>query len=341
MATNLDDKRQIATPINPARGGKIIELDIMKFYGVLLVIFGHVANCYTDNAIVHPAISSDFMCELKDTIYAFHMPMFIFVSGYIFAYQLEVKKRRFSLSQLVNNKFKRLIIPYICFALLWVLPIMCILGLRQPLPYAIGLLFGIDSRHLWYVMFLFEAFVLLFCILWCCTKLKIPKWFIVVPSLCMYMLPMLPYSLYFNINSLMSHFVWFTMGYVFVLYKDFVKHVAVVAFLLCLIHYFTPLCLPQKLVVIINAFVGTALFYVLSLISKNLTKYKWYQVISRNSFGIYLFHAMIIYTLEFFFISYSISPILLSLIVFTLSLFASIVLTEFVRKVRLGVIVGE
>ena len=68
---------------------------------------------------------------------------------------------------------------------------------------------------------------------------------------------------------------------------------------------------------------------------------KLYQWIVPNSFGIYLFHSMIIYWLEFIAAPYEILPILLSSGVFAISLTLSISLTLAVRNIGLGIIIGE
>ena len=68
---------------------------------------------------------------------------------------------------------------------------------------------------------------------------------------------------------------------------------------------------------------------------------KLYQWIAPNSFGIYLFHAMIIYWLEFLATPCQINPYLLSVAVFAISLTLSILLTIAVRKLGLEVIIGE
>lgn len=326
-------------------GGKIVELDLMKFYGILLVVLGHVAFCYTDMGAVKPAVASDAMVKLKDIIYAFHMPMFVFVSGYIFAYQLEVKKREQTFRKLITNKFKRLMTPYYVFAFLWVLPTMCFLHLREPLSYAKGLFFGLDPRHLWYVMMLFEAFILMHILRWICEKIKLPKSLILLVAIMFYAIPslvLLPgITSLLQVSSLLTYFLWFTLGYFFVLNRSIAKYVAAVSIVCTMVQLLTPIAIPQLLATTANAITGISIFYLISLHTTKLSKYNWYQVVSRNSFGIYLFHAMIIYILEYVFSSYSINPIFLSVVVFTISLLLSVFLTECVRRFKLGIIIGE
>lgn len=344
----MSDKQSntnITPPIKSVGGGKLVELDLMKFYGILLVVLGHVAFCYTDAGAVKPAIASDVMITLKNIIYAFHMPMFVFASGCVYAYQMEIKKRKQILWQLATNKFKRLMIPYYVFAFLWVLPTMCILHLRQPIPYAKELLVGFDPRHLWYVMMLFGAFILFYCLRWACVKCKMSILSVFFVAVVLYFLPhvisMPSFVNYLQIHSLLAYFLWFTLGYFFVVHKKYAKFITIPAMAIIALSLFVALPNVMGVVETASAITGIALFYILSSYTTFLARFGWYQIISRNSFGIYLFHAMIIYMLEYVFSSYSVNPIILSLLVFTISLVLSVILTECVRRIKLGVIIGE
>jgi fucose 4-O-acetylase-like acetyltransferase len=67
-------------------------LDIAKGLGILLVIYGHV---YT---------------PLKDYIYSFHMPLFVFISGIFFKEGVDAKK-------FFVSKVNRILVPYFFFSL--------------------------------------------------------------------------------------------------------------------------------------------------------------------------------------------------------------------------------
>ena len=90
-----------------------------------------------------------------------------------------------------------------------------------------------------------------------------------------------------------------------------------------------------------NAFIGIAIFYILSVNTMWIENTKLYQFIAPNSFGIYLFHEVFIYRLEFIAAPYEISPMLLSFGVFVISLTLSVFLTITVRNIGLGIIIGE
>lgn len=83
-------------------------IDIAKGFGILLVILGHV-----------PTIPD----ELKKIIYAFHIPLFFFISGYLYN---SIKYNLLTPVQFVRSRIQRYIVPYfiigfICFFLFGVI----------------------------------------------------------------------------------------------------------------------------------------------------------------------------------------------------------------------------
>lgn len=79
---------------------RIAWIDIAKGIGIILVVFGHV------NFV------SEIDYNIIRIIYMFHMPLFFFLSGYLY-------KKNTDMKGLVKNKFQKLMIPY--FASLFVL----------------------------------------------------------------------------------------------------------------------------------------------------------------------------------------------------------------------------
>ncbi len=79
-------------------------IDIAKGLGMILVIWGHI--------ILHG--------PLNNFIYSFHMPLFFFISGMLFAPQKYANVKEF-----VKRKIKTLLIPYFLLSILtyiwWVL----------------------------------------------------------------------------------------------------------------------------------------------------------------------------------------------------------------------------
>lgn len=320
---------------------RLVEIDIMKFYGILLVVLGHVAMIYSPMSLIKPQVSSDLMVRVKEIIYSFHMPLFIFVSGCVFAYQLEIKKRQIGFASLFKTKFRRLMIPYYVFGFCWVLPVMVILGFRDPLHYAIdGIILALDPRHLWFVMSLFGIFLLFYSFRSLCLKINFPFWIILVIGFCLYILPV-DYPVFFQIKNIMTYFIWFALGYFFILHKKVSIYIIIIALLIIAVNLIFRDVIPSVLTKFSYAVMGISIAYLVSIMTCKISKTKLYRLISHNSFGIYLFHAMIIYIVAYIFRAYTIHPFLLSIIMFFGSLILSILFTVLCRKVGWGRIIGE
>lgn len=316
------------------------ELNALKFYGILLVVLGHVAFVYSPLSIITPHTPSLTINFVKNVIYSFHMPLFFFASGCIFAYQLEVKRKPMTFAQLLRNKTKRLMIPFYAFALLMVYPTMVLLGFRDPVHYFFdGFILAIDPRHLWFVMALFLIFLLFFGLRKVCNRIHLPIWTLSILALLIYIFPI--NIAYFQIRNVEEYLIWFTLGYLFTIYKSAFKYVVIVALCGLGFNMTLPEITPPNMLKLFNGILWIAVFYVLSIYTIKIESAKLYQWVAPNSFGIYLFHAMIIYWIEFIAAPYPINPYLLSIAVFVISLTLSILLTVMVRKLGLGIIIGE
>jgi fucose 4-O-acetylase-like acetyltransferase len=112
-------------------------IDNLKFILICTVVIGHFVEPYIFQAVFFKAV---FVC-----IYSFHMPMFVFISGY-----LSKSDSSTSAHKITTN----LLIPYIIFSLIW--------RLRDNIHTG-GVDFDILSPtfHLWYLLSLFSWKLLL------------------------------------------------------------------------------------------------------------------------------------------------------------------------------------
>lgn len=144
-------------------------IDIAKGIGIILVVLGH-------SLVPHIRQTSPFAAFIWIFIYNFHMPLFFFLSGWLFEKGLP---KYTSKGKFIINKFKFLMVPYFVFS---ILSYTLVFLLSQPEPLAhilqssgyfpVGikdaarqiLLYNnhID-QHLWFVYALFIAFVLNIC----------------------------------------------------------------------------------------------------------------------------------------------------------------------------------
>lgn len=136
--------------------------------------------------------------------YAFMLEMFVFVSGYVFGYQVRIKgESKLEAKNLFWGKFKRLMIPCMVFSLLYVI----LLGdITQPISKTIYDLVN-GAGHMWFLSMLFWCFAGV----WVIEKLKLkPKWVIPVLVLCS-VFSSVPLPL--RLGSAMYYMLFFYVGY--------------------------------------------------------------------------------------------------------------------------------
>ena len=105
---------------------------------------------------------------------AFRLEGFIFISGYIFTFQILSRNKYHSLYSLIKSKIKRLYIPSIIFSILYFL---CFLQFRGLDNFILSIVGG--SAHLWYLPCLFWCFIIQYVFL----KKEVPP-----PPVCLLML---------------------------------------------------------------------------------------------------------------------------------------------------------
>ena len=94
----------------------------------------------------------------------FHVYTFACVSGYLF-YYCKYEKNSISYTNFysfIKNKFKRLIIPYYCIAILWVAPIKYFFYPITIETYFKSYILGEDAEQLWFLLMLFLVFLMAF-----------------------------------------------------------------------------------------------------------------------------------------------------------------------------------
>lgn len=79
---------------------RIVYLDIAKAMCIILVAIGHYA----------PVGCPEWWMEINKFIYTFHMPLFMFASGFVF---IATKKDTEEYGDFIKKKIKRLMIPYL------------------------------------------------------------------------------------------------------------------------------------------------------------------------------------------------------------------------------------
>ena len=87
-------------------------MTLAQVIGCLFVILGHSYPFLTPMPSV--------VVSVQKFIYVFHMPLFVFCSGFLFAYSRQTERKSFA--QFIQQRAKKLLIPYFILSLIGILP---------------------------------------------------------------------------------------------------------------------------------------------------------------------------------------------------------------------------
>lgn len=189
-----------------AKNDRLSEIVVIRNILIVLLVFYHAFAIYSGAwAPIEGFPEVPIYWWLDKLSYAFMLELFVFVSGYVFGYQVRVKgESKLRAKDLFLGKFKRLMIPCMVFSLLYIL----LLGdITQPIQKTLyGLINGVG--HMWFLPMLFWCFVGV----WIIEKIHLkPKWatpLLVLASLVSF----LPLPL--RMGTAMYYMVFFYVGYI-------------------------------------------------------------------------------------------------------------------------------
>ena len=222
----------------------LLDVVVIRDILVVLLVFYHAFAIFSGGwEPIEGYPSIPFYWWLDKLSYSFLLELFVFISGYLFGYQVRVKGvGKLQAKDLFLNKFQRLIVPCIIFSLLY---IAVFLDIKQPLyKTAYDVFNGVG--HMWFLPMLFWCFVGI----WIIEKLQLkPK--LVIPILivaALFSISPIP----FRIGKAMYYLVFFYSGYI--LQKDsislsvlYTRNKAIL-FLICFsILFFSLTCFKENL----------------------------------------------------------------------------------------------
>jgi fucose 4-O-acetylase-like acetyltransferase len=213
-------------------GERDLLFDAMKGFGILLVIMGHALQQSS------PQYADNFAFGL---IYSFHMPLFFFVSGYIFQAGLERKK--LLAFPFLQKKARALVVPFLSWYLIF--------GLWRGLPPGMTLAEYVQrfvetpAYGYWFLWVLFLCFVLFLPLAWMQQRVN-AKWqlgLLIISYLCARLIRGLPTNDY-GLVLLKIHYFYFAVGFFIccwrkplAIFKSWWPEICLVGFLLMIPHY--------------------------------------------------------------------------------------------------------
>lgn len=324
--------------------------DFAKTIVALLTVIAHSTIMYTSYGAFSPANGSNLLAMVTEYIYQFHMPMFVFLSGAIYA--LCIQDGRYgNNADFLWKKTKRLVLPYFIFGFFYVAPAMCLLGLTEQsyLQYCYnGIILSLNSRHLWYLEALFVIFVFAMIV----RRLLLHSWksriaVLVISALLFFFREHVPP--YFQLQKACAYQLYFVCG---VMFHFCYKWIYTIFYKIRWIIMLFPIVLlgkfyynPNMITELFYQYIGIVMMIKLSMYvaekRETLFKRSWYLCIKKNTMGIYLFHPMIIYGFYYFLGPKDINPYLLSIGIAAMALMLSVLATSITRKLHMGILIGE
>ena len=129
---------------------------IIRLLLIFLLIVYHSFIVYIEGIWPEPRNFKPiiFYWWIANFSYSFLLELFVFISGYLFAYQLIELKKIFTYKRILLNKFKRLIIPSIVFSLFYLFLIS-----EEPFSKSFICKLIAGAGHMWFLPMLFWCFI--------------------------------------------------------------------------------------------------------------------------------------------------------------------------------------
>ena len=282
---------------------KIINL---RALAIILVVFGHSIILYSSEWDTFTTERTCIILDyIKKVINIIQMPLFFSISGYLFYYSYTKR----NLIELIIEKFKRLIIPFLLVALLWFIPVRMLLnysgyqGLNYIEIFVDKVLLGHDMGHLWFLPTLFYMFIIMKIILEILKKAENKvqyyalSFIIFLEGILIYKITKewsLKYYPYFD--SVAIHFIYFYLGFAINKYKIEEKlnskkigKILLLTFNIAgiIIYLISP---SDALKVAMGVISVISLYITMKEEASKAT-----EILSENSFGVYLLHSPLKY----------------------------------------------
>lgn len=177
-------------------------MSTLSIWGIVLVVLGH-------SGMAEPQIEPH-VTVLKGWIYSFHMPLFFFISGFLFSYT-NINTHNIDAKKFIVKKVERLLVPYLALGIVSIL----INNYNNLISYERILAFIYPSRlgFLWYVATLF----LIFCIVILLNNvfkvnIKSGRNLLMISMLCVIIRIIIPNTEFLNISELLWYTPFFMLG---------------------------------------------------------------------------------------------------------------------------------
>ena len=313
---------------------------------LLLVVLYHAMAIHTGNWDLPEGVAVISVYKLIGRLsYAFMLESFVFVSGYVWAYQRETRGKKERFWKLCKKKFFRLLLPAVLFGILYIF-------LFEPDKFSVMLLVE-GPGHLWFLLMLFECFI----IGWCLLKLRLLSVWLL--SLLFLVAVFRPSDLPLRMSYTLYYLPFFMLGYYVYLKFEVLKECLHLKHILMFwvfffVSYFSMVTLRQWLILhissafllggaktgctIVYSLIGTyALLCTAIYVTKKKSIPSWYIHAGGLCMGVYIFQQFVLEIVYYHSpIPTSVSNWFLPIVGFLLALIISLTLTSLIRYTKIG-----
>jgi len=282
--------------------------DYLRLIATIFVVIGHsvylkMSTTYGGVAYIIPDdVSSIYYSPFAEVIrfmaswvYGFHMPLFFIMSGAVLAL-----KPIPAFDKFFKSKFKRLLIPYFVYGILYMLPVKYLSGFYDVTGFKkamTGFLSGQDSGHLWFLPALFWcmlAFMLIKTVISRFTKSNYAL--LIASGAVLFLYNYIPFDI-LQMKKGLAYIFYFTLGYVLENERRENKpwcirktlSTIIILSVLEVIHNKYHI-LNTFFVSLIGSLLTILIAYLCTKLFAKFSESKAFNVITRNLFFVYIFH---------------------------------------------------
>ena len=310
----------------------------LRAIAIILVVLGHSCIIYSPSWTVFSTdVESLFFRFIKEHIInAFHMTTFFAISGFLYYYTVINPKKTFK--DVMWKKVIRVLVPYFMIAFFWMNPIKFTLGVYDLNSFSdivLGQLYfsGIGIGHLWFLPAIFILFFAMYYPLKNCNTFKKALLLFVLVWAIAFLAKIVGIydSRFIQIGRAIRFLPYFYLGFMMHYIPDYNKKVWAIISVLAII-------ITVLFIRIRTPFIVISILAVMKSLPN--VKNNILEVISVNSFGIYLFHSPLVYITYTYWKDYN--PLFVVGMNFLVFGSIALLLTILIRKVpKLRFIIGE
>lgn len=185
---------------------RLYDVVIIRSLAIIMVVAFHayymmmVSGHFPESA---QSYHDMYFC-INNLILQFRMPLFIFISGYLFSHLENDRGKYATFKMLITNKFKRLIIPFFVFTTIFMLSIN---------DFSWDPYYRWGYQHLWFIPMLFWCFIFTRLLSFLSFSKKL--WWKCVLLIVFFCLNIMPVELdrWFGLSNFIKWYFWFYFGY--------------------------------------------------------------------------------------------------------------------------------